>query len=174
MSSTDSKHSSQFVSDVALAFGSELHRFLGRRLRRSEDAADIAQEVYLRLLRLPRTDLIRKPHAYVYYVASQIAAEHRMRERHEPLAFDTEALDRRADESLHARPEIAAEGADIEQRLRRLLGKLPTMHRNVLVLAKRDGFSNKEIARALNLSEHTVKKYLFQAVARLAVHKEPG
>src|SRR5262245_5457791 len=89
----------RFVTQVVLAYGSELHRFLVRRLKSSEDAADLAQEVYLRLLRLPRTDLIRKPQAYLYFVAAQIAAEHRMREHNRPLVFDTDALERLTGES---------------------------------------------------------------------------
>lgn len=152
-----------------LAYGSELHRFLLRRLRRREDAADIAQEVYVRLLRLPRTDLIRKPHAYVYFVAAQVAAEHSMREKNEPVAFDSEALQRLADSQAYARPEEMAESVDVEAELQHLLRKLSVTHRNVLILKKRDGLSIKEIAEALELSEHTVKKYLFQAMAKMAV-----
>lgn len=163
--------STRFVTQVILAYGSELHRFLSRRLRRQEDAADIAQEVYLRLLRLPRTDLIRKPHAYVYFIAAQIAAEHRMREKHEPLTFDSAALEQLTSEAAYNRPDAAADDMDNERELRRLLGRLPVMHRNVLVLSRRDGFSNKEIARKLELSEHTVKKYLYEATARIALFK---
>ena len=158
-----------FVSQVVLAYGSGLHRFLVKRLRRREDAADVAQEVYVRLLRLPRTDLIRKPHAYVYFVASQVAAEYRMREKNEPLAFDSEALERLTDTAAYAKPEEMAESIDTDAELRRLLGKLATNHRNVLILKKRDGLSTKEIAKELGLSEHTVKKYLFQAMGQIAI-----
>lgn len=158
----------RFVTQVVLAYGSELHRFLVRRLKRSEDAADLAQEVYLRLLRLPRTDLIRKPQAYVYFVAAQIAAEHRMREQHRPLVFDSEALERLTDENAFARSEDIAENLNQEQQVRRLLLKLPVTHRNVLILSKRNGLSINEIAAELGISPHTVKKYLYEATARIA------
>jgi RNA polymerase sigma-70 factor (ECF subfamily) len=157
---------------VVLAYGSQLHRFLARRLRSNEDAADLAQEVYLRLLRLPRTDLIRKPVAYVYFVASQVAAEHRMRERDRPIDYDTESLERLTSESAFSCPEQVAESLDIDRELKRLLGKLAETHRNVLILKKRDGLSTREIAQALSLSEHTVKKYLFQAMAKIAVMRK--
>ena len=49
-----------------------------------------------------------------------------------------------------------------------ILHRLPPAHRNVLVLRKRDGMSYQEIAAELNISVHTVKKYLFQASARMA------
>src|SRR5688572_33285442 len=61
----------------------ELHRFLVRRLPRTQDAQDVIQEVFLRVLRLPRTELVRKPQAYVYGIASHVAHEMRMRSQHE-------------------------------------------------------------------------------------------
>jgi RNA polymerase sigma-70 factor (ECF subfamily) len=155
-----------------LAYGSRLHRFLLRRLRTREDAADVAQEVYLRLLRLERADLIRKPAAYVYLVASQVAAEYRLREKSQPLAVDTESLERLTDLSAFASAEEPGALVDVDTELERLLRRLSVTHRNVLILKKRDGLSVKEIASALSLSEHTVKKYLFQAMAQLSVFRK--
>jgi RNA polymerase sigma-70 factor (ECF subfamily) len=124
--------------------------------------------VYLRLLRLERTDLIRKPAAYVYLVAAQVAAEHRLREKSQPLALDSELLERLTDMSA-VTAEEPGELVDVDRELQRLLCRLQVTHRNVLILRKRDGLSTREIASTLNLSEHTVKKYLFQAMAQLSV-----
>jgi DNA-directed RNA polymerase specialized sigma24 family protein len=46
---------------VASEFGEDLLRFLARRVRTAIDAHDLAQEAYVRLLRLDRKDLIRDP-----------------------------------------------------------------------------------------------------------------
>jgi RNA polymerase sigma-70 factor (ECF subfamily) len=168
MKASGTTPAARFVTQVVLAYGSELHRFLMRRLKGSADAADLAQEVYLRLLRLPRTDLIRKPQAYVYFVAAQIAAEHRMREQDRPLVYDSEALEHLTNEDAFARPDDFVENLGHEQELIRLLRKIPVTHRNVLILSKRNGLSIKEIATELELSPHTVKKYLYEATARIA------
>ena len=57
----------------------DLTRFVERRVRIRADAQDLAQEVYLRLLRTSQIDLIAEPQAYLYRMASNVAAEWRMR-----------------------------------------------------------------------------------------------
>src|SRR5215510_4207198 len=66
---------SKFAADIALAYGSKLHSFLMKRMRSGSDVADVAQEVYLRLLRVNHPELIRHPAAYVYLLASQVASQ---------------------------------------------------------------------------------------------------
>jgi DNA-directed RNA polymerase specialized sigma24 family protein len=47
-------------------YGKALHRYLMRRLSNAEAARDLAQEVYLRLLRVPDAAAIRTLQAYVF------------------------------------------------------------------------------------------------------------
>ena len=68
-----STETTRFVSRVFAQYGSDLEQFLLNRLPRKQNCDDVAQEVYLRLLRLEHADLVRQPHAYVYYIAAQIA-----------------------------------------------------------------------------------------------------
>jgi len=44
---------------------------------------------------------------------------------------------------------------------------LRPIEREILNLIKRQGMSHKQVAQALNLSPHTVKKYAAQAMAQL-------
>ena len=53
--------------------GNALRAFLLRRTRRQHEAADLAQEVYVRMLRIPDMGAIRNPEAYLYTVASNLA-----------------------------------------------------------------------------------------------------
>ena len=46
-----------------------LQAFLYRRVRRRPEAAELAQEVYVRILRVPDIGAIRDPGAYLYTVA---------------------------------------------------------------------------------------------------------
>ena len=52
-----------------------LYQYLRRRLANEEDAQDLAQEAYLRLLRVSRTELVRDPQAYLYRVARNLVYE---------------------------------------------------------------------------------------------------
>lgn len=158
---------SAFAASVFERYQGGLLRFLVRRLCAAQDCGDIAQEVYLRLLRLNDAELVRQPQAYVYAIASHVVSQFRMRSEAAPVVFDSEAIERLS----HQAPEDSTDELfyqiDMEQRLRRLLGSLPQVHRAVLVLRKRDGLSQTEIASELGLSVHTVKKYLHEAKVRI-------
>src|SRR5687767_16028932 len=92
MASSPQSQAGEFVRQVAAVYGRTLRRFLVGRLRAGDDAEDIAQEVYLRLLKLDRTDLIREPVAYLYVVTKQVFQAYREREARQPLATDDDAL----------------------------------------------------------------------------------
>jgi DNA-binding NarL/FixJ family response regulator len=47
--------------------------------------------------------------------------------------------------------------------------KLLTPREEQVVALVADGLSNREVARELNLSEHTVKKYLFRIFDKLGI-----
>jgi len=76
------------VEKLFAEHGGALRAFFYRRVRRQPEAADLAQEVYLRLLRVPDMDSIRNPEAYLYTVASNLAKEHALKERHLNAALD--------------------------------------------------------------------------------------
>lgn len=67
------------VADWAKRWNAGLERFLKRRVAVPVDAQDLAQEVYLRLLRAQQLDLVVEPQAYLYRVARNVAAEWRVR-----------------------------------------------------------------------------------------------
>jgi RNA polymerase sigma-19 factor, ECF subfamily len=142
-------------------YSRELHRYLLRRLRRPEDADDLAQEVYLRLLRMNQDTLVRKPLAYLYGIAARVVADFH-RSKTLPQTQDGDAdLDSQV---IH---DDLAERLNLQQQLHRALAQLPPMHAAVLLAHKRDGLSYQEVARELNLSVHTVAIYVKQAKARI-------
>ena len=160
------------MSLTELAFGRygiELHRFLLRRLRRAEDADDLAQEVYMRLLRRNRDEPVLNPRAYVYRIAAHVVAEFRTRSEHgqDTVVFDSEAVER----AEAWEPDVLAERLSMQRQLERALAELPPTHQAVFLLHKRDGHSHEEIAAKLKLSPHTVEKYLIQAKARMRTMK---
>lgn len=155
-----------FAASVFEQYDTGLHRFLLRRLRSAQNAQDLAQETYLRLLHLERSELVRKPQAYLYRIASNLVYEFKLRERNTVVTFDSDALDRAAEHPFEPSAGEASERLGAEQQLQSMLEQLPPLYRAVLVLRKRDGMSYLEIARTLEISVHTVKKYLARAVAQ--------
>ncbi len=49
------------------------------------------------------------------------------------------------------------------------IDKLPKQKRLVCLLKVKEGLSNKEVAKKLNITEHTVKKHYTQSLARLRI-----
>jgi RNA polymerase sigma factor (sigma-70 family) len=161
----------RFASSASLAFveyQKDLHRFLVRRLKDAEDAADLAQEVYLRLLRIENSELVRSPRDYLYGIAAHVVHQFRMRTRRELVTYDSDAVDEIAEHppQLDALDELP-DRLNLQRELERALAQLSPTHQAVFLLRKRDGFSLQEIATQLGLSAHTVKKYLFQAKAQI-------
>jgi RNA polymerase sigma-70 factor (ECF subfamily) len=147
----------------------ELHRYLMRRLRKPQDVDDLAQEVYLRLLRHDESKCVHKPLAYLYGIASHVVADYRIGEEHdrEHLMFDSDSEENWTEEPASVLPDDMADRLNLQQQLERALSQLPPTHAAVLLAHKRDGLSYEEVAEKLHLSIHTVEKYLTQAKARI-------
>jgi RNA polymerase sigma factor (sigma-70 family) len=144
--------------------GSALHAFLHRRVRKSPDAAELAQEVYVRMLRIPDMSTVRNPEAYLYAVASNLAKEHA---RQAPPGSRVLDID---DPMVQAQlAELPTYGGDLDRvqrikRLREVLDQLSPKCRAAVVLQYWHGLSYEEIGLRLGVSANMVKKYLSQAL----------
>src|SRR5580692_5052723 len=81
-----------WVEAVVRKSDRELKRYLTLRIGSHAEAQDIAQEIYLRLLRLDNKHLIRSPEAFLFRLAANAVYEWRMRARNR-LPHSTDALD---------------------------------------------------------------------------------
>src|SRR5665213_84419 len=73
-------------------YGERLRRFLSQRLRNVSDAPDLAQEVFLRLMRVEHHETIRSPEAYLFTVASHVLHQHTLRQSITPVSVDISEL----------------------------------------------------------------------------------
>jgi len=141
-----------------------LQSFFQRRLRSKSDAADLAQEVYVRMLRVPDPDGIRNPEAYLYTVAANLLKESAAADRRRGLNSSLEEADvAQLVDTFRA----AEEQVDVDRRvarLREVLKQLSPKCCAAVVLQYRYGLSYQEIAERLGVSPHMVKKYLGQAL----------
>ena len=141
-----------------------LQAFFRRRAGCRLDAADLAQEVYLRMLRIADTDAIRDLEAYLFGVASNVAKEHAILERRHGTTVDLD--DATVQESIAELSGLDGQ-VDAQQRvtrLREVLLQLPPKCCAAVVLQYRHGLSYAEIAERLGVSTHMVKKYIGQAL----------
>jgi RNA polymerase sigma factor (sigma-70 family) len=143
-----------------------LQAFFFRRIRHRADATDLAQEVYVRMLRIPDPDAIRDMEAYLFTVASNLAREHAAREGRRGVTLDV--ADATVRDELAETVEFDAQ-IDVAQRVKRLrvvLRQLPPRWHAAVVMQYLQGLSHREIANRLGVSPRMVKKYLAEALGR--------
>lgn len=147
----------------------DVRRYLLRRLRSTSDADDLTQEVCVRFLLADEALCPRKPLAYLYGIAANLLADYRSHATRErgSILVDSELAETFMEQGSGAVPAVSADVVGLEQQLTRALSKLPPTHCSVLLAHKRDGMSYQETALRLNLSVHTVEKYVTQAKAQL-------
>lgn len=142
-----------------------LQSFFLRRVRTKADAADLAQEVYLRMLRISDPAAIRNPVSYLYTVAHNLVKENAVLDRRQANGVDIEDLS--AQEQLRTLPAFDGE-LDATQRAARLkvvLQQLRPKCRAAVELRFTHELSFREIAQHLGISPQMAKKYVAQALA---------
>jgi RNA polymerase sigma-70 factor, ECF subfamily len=134
-----------------------------------DDAADVMQDVYLRVWRSLKT--FRGDAAFstwLYRVAANAALSHLKRRGREAEPVDPQEL--AATERAVAGPEEDAPVEAIEQ----AVARLPVPMRTAVVMKDMYGFSIAEIAKQVGATEGAVKVRLFRARRRLADELHAG
>lgn len=142
-----------------------LHGFLRRRVGHAWDVQDLAQETYMRMLRIDdkRAESIADPRAYLFTVASNLVKEHAMLQKRRTRDVDIAQVLPDL-ESPQGSAEDATERELRRQRVSESLDRLPPRCKAVLLMQHRDGMSYDEIAKHFGVSSHMVKKYVVRAL----------
>ena len=152
------------VNRIFLDASSQLHQFLTRRVQCPETAADLAQEVYLRLPQMQASVAgevgIR---AWLFRVASNLSIDHlRSQRRHAELLnqFCGNATEIDKVPSLYR----AVADRDRLKQVQNALKELPDQCAEVLYLSRIEGHSHAEIAEQLGISRSLVEKHVARAL----------
>jgi RNA polymerase sigma-70 factor (ECF subfamily) len=145
----------------------DLKRYLSQRVGNRAEAEDLAQEIYLRLLRVERKDLIRSPQALLFRIASNAVYEWRLLARnrlpHSPT--ELEAL-----ETIDDEPAADIWRAELALALSAALERLSPNCRAAVLLHRREQLTYSEVGLQLGISVAMVKKYLSQGLALCRGH----
>jgi RNA polymerase sigma factor (sigma-70 family) len=162
MSAADPKPS--FVERLFAEHRASLQTFFQRRIRGKSDAPDLAQEVYVRMLRISDQTAIRNPVHYLYAVANNLVKEHAALEQRQANRVDIDEAPPHA--QLETLPAFDGD-LDAAQRVARLgvvLRQLRPKCRAAVELRFTQGLSYREIALHLGISSQMAKKYVAQAL----------
>jgi len=142
-----------------------MHRVISRIVPPRE-VEDIVQETYVRICQIDNKDNIKQPRSFLLKTAKNIAFDYLKRAEVRLV----ESVDNIAELESFA----SAEDATFEQvatdkefsQYCQAIRQLPVQCRKVFVLKKVYGYSQKEIAQKLAISESTVEKHIAVGVKR--------
>ena len=157
--------SPQPVAELYRAHHGWLHGWLRRKLGCTHQAADLAQDTFVKALLAPSLDDIREPRAWLTTVAHGIMVNHLRRKELERAYLDAIACH---PESLAPSPEERAVIIEALCEIDTLLDGLPAKVRQAFLLSQLEGLTYAEIAPCLGVSLSMVKKYMLRATLHLA------
>ncbi|MGC3981292.1 MAG: sigma-70 family RNA polymerase sigma factor [Steroidobacteraceae bacterium] len=167
MVASHSSHSQQVLSDQ---YRAALMSYFLKRVGNRAEAEDLTQEVFYRLLRTPVGEQQRTD-AYVFTIAANLLRD---RARHDQRSHvrEHQTVDEQADildEGLidQRAPERVLAGQQLLDELLSALGTLPERTRDIFVLFRLEGLSQREIAELHGISVSAVEKHVVKALTQL-------
>ncbi|QXT34782.1 RNA polymerase sigma factor [Sphingomonas sanguinis] len=151
---------------------SDLRRYFAARVG-GDDADDLVQETYLRIVHSDPKLEIRKPSAYLYQLANNIMLD-RLRQsrargaregRWHSATVTRTASGEDMDDAIPADRVLISR--DRLERLRRALEELPEAVERTFYMHKIEGLSHREVASRLGVSQSLVEKHMMRALRHL-------
>lgn len=148
-----------------------LVRFLGLRLKSDQEAREVAQEAYVRVLQLDQPGAVSFLRAYLFKTAANIA---------------TDRLRRAAVRRTGAVDPVMQEGPDLVDPEREMLAReklavvrsgleeLPERVRTAFLLHRLKGLSCAEIGAGMGLSERMIRNYVVKAMVHCRLRLDEG
>ena len=144
-----------------------LKRYIATRLKSQEDVDDIAQEVYLRLIRNYNVTDLQPSLALLCKIASNIIIDRFRRDitRASAAHVDLEAVEL---ESFNASPEKTLQAKEELDQFAAEFKKLNKVSQKVFVLHRFRGLTYDEIAQQMGISKSMVYKHLSAVMLHMA------
>jgi RNA polymerase sigma-70 factor, ECF subfamily len=160
--------------DVALGtlmdrHSERLFHYLVRQLNNESDAADLAQETFVRVYHhRARFDPAQRFSTWLYTIATNLVRDRfRWHKRHPQVSLDAERqeagamLDTLPDTTASPAEQMATEERAVE--VRKAIESLPDDLRTPLILSEYEGLSHAEIGAVLNCSAKAVETRIYRA-----------
>jgi len=157
--------------ELVKRYQSRVHALLYWLVRNTEDASDLAPEVFVRAFRaLPKFQEKSSFYTWLYRIAVNVGLDHlraRRRNREQNWADipDFAQADDLADNS--DTPQSNWQQTRLRTAISAAVAELPERQRAVFIMRQYDGLSNEEVGRVLKRATGTVKAHYFFALRSL-------
>jgi len=154
------------VEALSRRFRPALIGYFRRRITDVAEAEDLAQEVFLRMLRRGNVSGLDDVRAYLFETASSVLVDRtrrgavRQRSKHDSFDPQTHGGETFPSERVFL-------GKEALNRASLALLELPERTRTIFVLRRLEGMRYADVARRLGISVSAVEKHMLRAVAHL-------
>ena len=158
------------LNDLMERHAEKLFHYLVRSLQSEEDAADLAQETFVRVYQnRARFDASHKFSTWLYVIATNLVkSRYRYRTRHPQVSLDAEneVTGESFRESVaedKPTPSESLQGAERAEAVRKAVGQLPEELRTPLILSEYEELSHAEIGAILACTPKAVETRIYRA-----------
>jgi RNA polymerase sigma-70 factor (ECF subfamily) len=160
----DAVHEQLCIQEVIRRHHESLIKFLRRRLSIADDADDVAQETYIRMMKYEGSREIKSPSAMLFRIAVNVANDHgrAAQSRCSSDHCDVEGVPLVSEHPSAERSVLADQNLDM---LFDVIDGLPPKCKQVFLLSRAQGMTYAEIASHCGISVKMVEKQISRAVA---------
>jgi RNA polymerase sigma-70 factor (ECF subfamily) len=160
------------LNELMARHSQQVFRYLLRSLQNEDDAADLAQETFVKIYQnRAKFDPAQKFNTWLYAIAGNLVRDrYRWRTRHPHISMDAEphetAEGRSMKENLLDSTPAPSESLEKEERsqaVKSAIGALPPELREPLILSVYEGLSQIEIGQILGCSTKAVETRIYRA-----------
>ena len=156
--------SNHHAVELLFEHSEKLLRFIRTRINDTDDADDLMQDVFLRLLEYPREILPESALNLAYSIASNVVNDY-LRHKYVKTSVHAQLSDKQSE--ITNETENAIIGRDMVRLERNYLKTMPEQRRKIYVLRIHEGKSTREIAEALNISPRTAENHFYIGIRQM-------
>lgn len=143
------------------AYADDIFRFLLTHVRDVDTAEDLTANTFVKAWRFIDKFDGKQPRAWLYKIAQNTLTDHWRRKQHLPLDESIEIIDDRPGQDEQIDKQIAADTVNAA------VAQLPRDMRSVVNLRFMQGYSAKQTAEALGMTEANVRVVQYRALKKL-------
>lgn len=138
-----------------------IRRFIARRVSSPDDVNDLVQTTFEKTLKKAQETGISNPTGYARQVARTVIIDFWRHRANTPDVLEEEPS------CTASTPDMQHLSSQKVETMKRVLSNMPELRRQVFLKKRFEGLSRSEIAKALNISEESIKKHITRALIDL-------
>lgn len=157
-------NSKELISQAYLTYFDQLVGFIGKRVNDSDDAQDLAQDAFVRLLNYTKEIREENIKSLLFTVAVNLVNDYL---RHLYVRNDVHGQMMNTTEWWEEDTEHRVIGRDLAHLEEEKLSAMPTQRRMIYIMRIHEGKNSQEVADALGISKRTAENHYYLGITQM-------